>query len=519
MMPIDSTRASAGIPRRVAVLLAVLCLCSFAVKLMIYRLTPNLGYPDETFQYLEQAHRLVYGTGLVPWEFVTGIRSWLLPGLIAPGMAITRLLGAGPETFLTINAALCAGLSLSAVVCGGLWGWRAAGFAGAVIAGTLNAFWFESVYYAGHALSEAIAADFLVAALYLGYPSLPAQTPRRLFWAGLCFGAVLDFRLQLGPAVVVALLAICRLRPRAYLAAGLGLLGPLLLLGLVDWISWGRPFQSALLYVWANYSANVATRFGTSPWWQYAAWQAAYWSGAFVLIVPLALLGARRLPLLLLVALAVLGAHTLIPHKEPRFIFPAIPLLITLVGIGSAEILPRLLGPSARPGLIAASGVVFWTVTSGLLGAFGYFSPIWRSGEGVAAAMRNVDSHEASCGLAVYPSHLWWLSGGYTRLRPGIALYGLDPGEPDAKAHAAAYTDIITISEEPLPPPADFTEMGFDKETCWVSGSNRGPVCLWRRPGACSPQAAPPLIGEVPSGLKGVVEQLKHSAGKIGETR
>jgi hypothetical protein len=52
--------------------------------------------------------------------------------------------------------------------------------------------------------------------------------------------------------------------------------------------------------------------------------------------------------------------------------------------------------------------------------------------------------------------------------------------------------------------------MGFDKETCWASGGNRGPVCLWRRPGGCSPQAAPPLIGEVPSGLKDVVEQLKH---------
>ena len=47
---------------------------------------PNVVWPDEIFQTLEQAHRLAFGYGIVPWEFRAGARSWLLPGLLAGAM-------------------------------------------------------------------------------------------------------------------------------------------------------------------------------------------------------------------------------------------------------------------------------------------------------------------------------------------------------------------------------------------------------------------------------------------------
>ena len=46
-----------------------------------YRLWAS--HPDEIYQTQEQAHRLVYGYGIVPWEFRDGVRSWILPGLLA----------------------------------------------------------------------------------------------------------------------------------------------------------------------------------------------------------------------------------------------------------------------------------------------------------------------------------------------------------------------------------------------------------------------------------------------------
>ena len=488
--------------------LAALCAASFLVKWGAYLLWPNLGNPDETFQYLEQAHRLVYGTGIVPWDFLAGIRSWLLPGLLMPGMALARLLGAGPESFLAGNAALLALLSLSAVICGTLWGRRVAGTAGGMIAGALNAFWFESVYYATHVLAEVVAADFLVAGLFLGYPDAAAKTPKRLVLAGLCLGAAAVLRLQLGPAVAVALVFLCGRRPRAWLAAAAGALGPVLLLGAVDWVTLGEPFQSVFRYLQVNYLADAATQFGIDPWYQYFLWEGGYWWLAGLLILPLALLGAKRLPLLLLVVLIILGTHMAVPHKEPRFIFPAIPLLLTLVGIGSAEALARAF--QFRPTVIGGLGALCWIAVSAELGSAGYFAAYWQVGAGMATAQRLVDARAGSCGLAIYPRDLWWRSGGYTRLRPGITLYGLDADQPDAPARSRAFTDIVTTGNGPDAPQPDFTALGFQREGCWDNGQNRTPICLWRRQGGCDASADTPLVAHSPEALDAVVRQLQR---------
>src|SRR5262245_14076681 len=43
----------------------------------------GIYWPDEIYQGLEPAHRLVFGSGLVAWEFIEGARTWALPGLVA----------------------------------------------------------------------------------------------------------------------------------------------------------------------------------------------------------------------------------------------------------------------------------------------------------------------------------------------------------------------------------------------------------------------------------------------------
>ena len=45
-------------------------------------------HPDELIQYLEQAHRIVFGYGVVPWEFREFIRSWLIPLMLVPPMLL-----------------------------------------------------------------------------------------------------------------------------------------------------------------------------------------------------------------------------------------------------------------------------------------------------------------------------------------------------------------------------------------------------------------------------------------------
>ena len=44
------------------------------------------------------------------------------------------------------------------------------------------------------------------------------------------------------------------------------------------------------------------------------------------------------------------------------------------------------------------------------------------------ATMRTINKQPDSCGVAIYPAHLWWLTGGYSALRPGLPLYGIARG-------------------------------------------------------------------------------------------
>ena len=68
---------------------------------------------DEIFQYLEPAFRHVHGYGEVPWEYVLGARSWLLPGVYAILMRLLDLAGVtSPLAFAAVFHALNAAASV-----------------------------------------------------------------------------------------------------------------------------------------------------------------------------------------------------------------------------------------------------------------------------------------------------------------------------------------------------------------------------------------------------------------------
>ena len=73
----------------------------------------GIYWPDEIHQSLEPAHRLVFGYGLIAWEFSEGARNWAFPGLIAGLMGATAGLGGdSPHIYLPVIRLVFVAMSL-----------------------------------------------------------------------------------------------------------------------------------------------------------------------------------------------------------------------------------------------------------------------------------------------------------------------------------------------------------------------------------------------------------------------
>jgi len=140
---------------------------------------PGLVWPDEIFQTSEPAHRPVYGSGLVAWEFQLGVCDWLLPGLVAGMMELSRIIGDGPDYYLPVIAIGFASLAAAAVACCFLWCRHVFGLSGALVAGLAVAFAAELIYFGARTLSETKAGHLLVAALLVIEPGYLVVSRRR----------------------------------------------------------------------------------------------------------------------------------------------------------------------------------------------------------------------------------------------------------------------------------------------------------------------------------------------------
>jgi GPI mannosyltransferase 3 len=495
--------------------LLAICLLAVAIRASVMALLPSILHPDEVM-WLEQANRLVNHEGLVPWDFQTGERSWLWPGLIAGFMAAGQLFGSPPAAGLGGVSVLICIVSLAPVICGFLWGRSVAGLPGAVITGLLNAVWFELVYFYAHPLSESFAGAALVTGLYLIYPGRNVWSERQMFIGAAMLGLAAVMRPQLVPAIAVAVVAVGGIRLRSHYPTLLGGLAlTIVLSGLLDWITWGWPFHSSIMYVY--YQSKVASSVGVNPFYSYLGWEWVSWGlfGAVILIC--ALYGALRLPLLFWVAATIFVVHSAVSHKEYRYISPALPLIMTLAGVGStmaADWLAYKLGrPWVRRALLVAVPLG-WTLASLALAASPNRIWFWVRSRGSILAMRAVDADSQACGVGVYPGKFWWRSGNYVNLRPGIPLY--DAGDAATPIAPNAYNYAISfqprskeLGHPPLDLPVDFTSLGYQRVQCWTDPYDRTMtrerMCLWRRPGTCDFASGKPLTPEVGEAFEALI--------------
>jgi hypothetical protein len=493
--------------------LLAICLLAVAIRATVMALLPSILHPDEVM-WLDQANRIVNHQGLVTWDFQVGERSWVWPGVIAAFMALGQLFGSPPNASLGGVSVLICIISLAPVVCGFVWGRNVAGFPGAVTTGLLNAVWFELVYFYAHPLSESFAASALAAGLCLVYSGRGVPSERRLFIGAAMLGLSAVLRPQLIPAIVVAVIAVGGIRERAHypaLLAGFAL--PIVLSGLLDWVTWGWPFHATIMYVY--YQSKVSSAAGLNPFYSYIGWEEVAWGLFGVVIVLTALYGALRLPLLFWVAAVIFVVHSAVSHKEYRYISPALPLIMTLAGVGStmaADWLADRLGrPQVRRALMVAVPLA-WTIASIGLAASPDRIWYWVRSRGSILGSQAINADKEACGVGIYPNTLWFRFGGYVNLRPGIPLYSAgDTADPIAPN---AYNYVISLQrrndEQKIDDlPADFAHLGYQQVKCWSDPYSRTLLtertCLWRRPGTCDPTSAKLLTPDVGSAFEALI--------------
>jgi hypothetical protein len=480
----------AGDRRLVAAGLACVMLLAVGLRLVPVIFVPSMNWGDEIFQTTEPAHRLVYGYGLMTWEFQLGMRSWLLPGVLAGLIEIARVAGDGPQYYLPAIALGLGAVACGPVACGFLWGRRWFGPSGGLVAAFALAVAPELAYFGARALNDVVAAHLLVIALYLLEPGDKAGDRRRLCIAGFVLGIVCLLRLQLAPAVALAALWASpgpwadtwRARLPAVISGGVA---AVLFGAALDWATLGYPLAS----VWRNYFYNihlgVSSGFSVAPWYFYLLGELGVWGAATPFVVLLAALGARRMPLLAAAAIVIVAVHSAIPHKEYRFIYPAMMLAMVLAAIGLAQLAAWaaqwLRGRGLRPGLAAVVCAVavmgWWGVVAHGAWSSGAIAALRNRAHDELSAMAFVRDMPALCGVGLYGEEAWVRYGGYSTLHRPVPMYW--PKDVAELAASAAAFDVLLYDSAPPP------ELGFGEVRCF------GQICVGRRPGSCEARPLP----------------------------
>jgi len=458
---------------------------AFLLHFLVTRTWQSLAWPDEIFQTLEQAHRLAFGYGITPWEFRDGVRSWVLPGVMAGVMRLTAPLGDGSSGYLIGVHGFLSLCSLAPVATAMAWA-RRDGLKHAWLAGVACATWFELVYFSSKALTEVFAGYAIAPALYFSVKARDSE--RDALYAGALWGLTLGFRFHLAPAALAGLVWVARLDRRRWLSLLAGGGAVLLAFGLVDWATWSYPFQSIVKNFWINVVQKKASWFGESPWYEYLASLALTWSWSAVPLLGLAALGSTRRGLLWLVALVIFAVHSAIAHKEYRFLVPFLVVVVLAASLGAAEAIQRF----PRAGWAAAAALLL----ASAYGAWGYDfrtlaprpppgwppAPMWTFRQGAVRGLELVSNDAHACGVATIGPSSWAWSGGYTYLHRDVPFFALG-GQGTIQAYLPSFNLLLITDVGPQDGP-------FQKRRCWDGW------CLYERPGECRPPPGGYTINE-----------------------
>lgn len=456
--------------------LIALLIIGFVARLILAVVFPSSYHPDEIFQYWEQGYRLVYGAGIIPWEYHEGIRSWVVPGFIAGVIWVVEALGGSNALWRFLVQFILSAASLSIVVTAFFWARRLSGLGAAIFAALVASVWFEFLYFSAKPLTAVIAAAAIFPAAYL-LCAVPNASARLRILGGALLALAFVLRFHIAPMIFVIGIAHLLHTPwRKWwpqITAGILVV---LAGGMLDWVTLGSPFQS----IWLNFAINIvedkATYFGTSPIFWYFFYFGNAWAGIAIPILILYLIGFRRSPLLFVTPLALVLALSLIGHKEYRFVYPTLPFILTLVSVVVADIFAlatrRWNISKRRSAFFVGVGAVV-LMSANLASHDGFQGNFTKSAKQIAAFQR-LGEVEGICGLGLGRMH-WAETAGVSWINKPIPVYWLRSPQ-EAESISEAFNAIEYDKNKWPKPEAPYEFLGCERN-----------ICIAARPGGCTP--------------------------------
>jgi hypothetical protein len=319
--------------------LPIVLLLAVLPRLALAWFEHGVNHPDEIFQVLEPAHRWVYGYGIQAWEFQSGARSWLLPGLLALLWKGLALLGvSSPLTIVPLLRLPFVALAIFSAYLASRLARKLAGDVAGGLAALLTAFTPLALYLDFRTTTEAASCPVVILVLL-------AVVEKKLIRAGAWMALLVFLRPTngiVGLGVIASLLFAGRFRDTCRLT--LGAVPVLAAGGLLDWVTWGGPFHHLIEYFRFNWIESGADVFGVQTAWSYVSLLVSTAPLLAFFLLP-AVVGlvrvARQAPEPVVVAGLYLFVLSALGHKEARFLLPILPVLATITAAG----LVSLVGP------------------------------------------------------------------------------------------------------------------------------------------------------------------------------
>jgi hypothetical protein len=291
----------------------------------------------------------------------------------------------------------------------------------------------------------------------------------------------------LAPAIAIVGIYLCgRVAKTWLLALGMALL-PVLVAGVLDWLSWGEPFRSFWLNPYLNLVVGIANNYFDSSSPAYYPLNLLYaWLWGTIPLAWLAWRGAKEVPIAALVALAIIAEHSLMGHKELRFIFPAIALLVILAGLGLAG--------AWQPNAAWRNGLIVALLLTGPCLSPPFFM-LLRWQESASRLYTTLAEHHP-CLVAI---ESW--DRGFWPIMPVF-----DGRTRFTDATGADYADAIVAKQGSVGIPASFSIGGCAPESWIPFKPPRPAICFWTRPASfCQPERAPPFTLVYPPAARAFV--------------